>query len=156
VLPQAERIHQPQAVSSQERGRKSPNLFWGSPQNSGRAPFNQFIQGTPQNLGRAPNNQLSNIPSTLPPLHSLRLLPPPLCAQLTTYSLSSRQRPTHPSTPLVHSGLGCSLWPRYGHLETTQAVRRKSGSCMSLQQFLNSSGCGEKLIQISACFSVAR
>jgi hypothetical protein len=40
------------------------------PPTLGRAPFNQS-----SNLGRAPNNQLSNMFSTLPPLHSLGLLP---------------------------------------------------------------------------------
>ncbi len=58
------------------------------------------------NSGRAPTIQLGNMLSTLPPLHSLGLLPPPLCAQLTTsHTLSSRQGPTHPSTPFVYEGL---------------------------------------------------
>ena len=52
--------------------------------------------------------------------------------------LLSRQGPTHPSTPFV------------------QAARLKSGSSMSLFQFINISGCGENCIQSSACFSVAR
>jgi hypothetical protein len=138
------------------RRKKSPNLLWGATQNSGRAPFSQsshsgraqFNQSShsgrapfnhsshsgraPFNLSshsvRAHFNQLGNILSTLPPLHSLELLPL-LCMHSwlspISHTLSSRQGPTHPSTPLVHSGLGCGLWPRYGHLETMQAVRLK-------------------------------
>jgi hypothetical protein len=44
-------------------------------------------------------NQLGNMLTAQhpPPLHGLGLLPPPLCAQLTTsHTLSSRQGPTHP------------------------------------------------------------
>jgi hypothetical protein len=42
--------------------------------------------------------------------------PPPLCVHSwlppPPHTLSSRQGPSYPSTPLVHSGLGCGLWPR--------------------------------------------
>jgi hypothetical protein len=110
-----------QALKKEEKITKPP---------LGRAPFNQS-----NHSGRDHFNQLGNMLSTLPPLHSLGLLPPPLCMP---HTLSSRQRPTHPSTPLVHSGLGCGLWPQYGHLETTQAVPLKLRSSVSLQQFVNS------------------
>jgi hypothetical protein len=48
----------------------------------------------------------------------------------------------------------CSLWPQCGHLETTQAVTLKSGSSMTLLQFLNLPGYGENCIRKISCFSV--
>jgi len=45
-------------------------------------------------------------------------------------------------------------WPHYGHLETTQAVRLKSGSSRTLLQFLNLPGCGENCIRKFSHFSV--
>jgi hypothetical protein len=48
----------------------------------------------------------------------------------------------------------CGLWPQRGHLETTQAVTLKSGSSMTLLQFLNLPGCGENCIIKFSCFSV--
>ncbi len=56
----------------------------------------------------------------------------------------------------MHSGLRCNLWPRCGHLETIQAVRLKSGSSMSLQQFIKFSGCGEKCIRKFSTFQCGR
>ena len=50
--------------------------------------------------------------------------------------------------------LVCGLWPHYGHLETTQAVTLKSGSSMTLLQFLNLPGCGENCIRKLSCFSM--
>jgi hypothetical protein len=146
------------------RRKKSPNLFWGAPQNSGRATFNQVIRGAPHSsnlIWGAPQQSARQHVQHPPPLHSLRPLPPSIVCTADyllspTPSHPGKQRPTHPSTPLVHSGLGCGLWPRYRHLETTQAGRLQSRSKASLQQFLNFPGCGENLSQSSACFSVAR
>ncbi len=128
----AERIHQPSTACSQGRGEKSPIL-----------PV--FCKGPLQSIRPFWACAHFNHP---PPLHSLGLLPPPLCAQLILSTLPQlgQQRLTHPSTPLVHNGLGFGLWPRCGHLETTQAVRLKSGSSMSIQQFIKFSDCGENCI----------
>jgi len=70
--------------------------------------------------------------------HSLGL-PPPTC----TNSWSSL--PPHTKEAQIHTppptwgmvALVCGLWPHCGHLETTQAVTLKSGSSMTLLQFLN-------------------
>jgi hypothetical protein len=48
----------------------------------------------------------------------------------------------------------CSLWPQCGHLETTQAVTLKSGSNMTLLQFLNLPGFGGNCIRKFSYFSV--
>jgi hypothetical protein len=48
----------------------------------------------------------------------------------------------------------CGLWPQYGHLETTQAVTLKSGSSMTLLQFLNLHGFGGNCIRKFSCFGV--
>jgi hypothetical protein len=156
-------LEQKKSINPQLRAlkkkKKTPNLF-RAPQNSGRATFNpsSHLGRTPFNpsshLGCAPNNQIGNFPCHLLTLHSLEPSPFPLCAQLTTLHLPQlgQQRPTHPSTPLVHSGLRYGLWPQCGHLETTQAVRLKSGSSMSLQQFIKFSGCGENCIRKFSVF----
>ena len=44
----------------------------------------------------------------------------------------------------------CGLWPQCGQLETTQAVTLKSGSSMTLLQFLNLPGLGRNCIRSSA------
>ena len=41
----------------------------------------------------------------------------------------------------------CGLWPQCGELETTQAVTLKSGSSMTLLQFLNLPGFGGNCIR---------
>ncbi len=43
--------------------------------------------------------------------------------------------------------LDAASWPRYDHLEITQAVRLKSRSNRSLHQFMKQHGCGENRIQ---------
>jgi hypothetical protein len=48
----------------------------------------------------------------------------------------------------------CGLWPQCGHLETTQAVRLKSGSSRTLLHFLHLPGCGENYIRKFSCFNV--
>ncbi len=102
-----------------------------------------------------------NMHSTLPPLHRLGLLPPSfVCTAdyLLSHTLShvGQQGPPYPSAPFVHRDLGCSLWPPYGHLETMQAIRPKSRSRGSLQQFVNFPGCGENPIQKLSVFQLAR
>jgi hypothetical protein len=96
-------------------------------------------------------NQLGNIPSTFPLYMASDSFPPPLCEQLTTYSL-----PPPPTKASRDPHTPPHLWPWYGHLETRQAVRLKSRSNGSLRQFLNFPGCGENFCQSSACFSMAR
>ena len=95
--------------------------------------------------------------------HSLGLPPSSLSQQLVLPppSHQGQQRHTHPSTHLGYGGLSvrplasvCGLWPQCGHLETTQAVTLKSGSSMTLLQFLNLPGCGENCIRKFSCFSV--
>jgi hypothetical protein len=48
----------------------------------------------------------------------------------------------------------CGLWPQCGHLEITQAVTLKSGSSMTLLQFLNLPDFGGNCIRKFSCFSV--
>ena len=43
----------------------------------------------------------------------------------------------------------CGLWPQCGQLETTQAITLKSGSSMTLLQFLNLPGLGRNCIRSS-------
>ncbi len=43
----------------------------------------------------------------------------------------------------------CGLWPQSGQLETTQAITLKSGSSMTLLQFLNLPGLGRNCIRSS-------
>jgi hypothetical protein len=64
----------------------------------------------------------------------------------------SRHTPLHTPWGMVASV--CGLWPQCGHLETIQAVTLKSGSSMTLLQFLNLPGCGENCIRKFSCFSV--
>ena len=58
------------------------------------------------------------------------------------------QRDPHTPLPLLCMVASvCGLWVQCGHLETTQAVRLKSGSSRTLPQFLNLPGCGENCIR---------
>ena len=70
---------------------------------------------------------------------------------------TSHQGQRNPHTPPPLLGVVasvCGLWPQCGHLETTQAVTLKSGSSMTLLQFLNLPCCGENCIRKFSCFSV--
>ena len=79
-----------------------------------------------------------------------------LCAQLISPpSHIKASRGPHTPPPLLGMVASvCGLWPQCGHLETTQAVRLKSGSSMTLLQFLNLPGCCENCIRKFSCFSV--
>jgi hypothetical protein len=65
------------------------------------------------------------------------------------------QRDQHSPPPLMGMVASvCGLWPQCGHLETTQAVRLKSGSSRTLLHFLHLPGCGENYIRKFSCFNV--
>ncbi len=71
------------------------------------------------------------------------------------YLLSRRRKITRPpqGRALINQQ-GNKPTPQCGHLETTQAVTLKSGSSMTLLQFLNLLGCGENCIRKFSCFGV--
>ena len=74
-----------------------------------------------------------------PSLFTQLILPPPS---------DKGQRDPHTPLPLLCMVASvCGLWVQCGHLETTQAVRLKSGSSRTLPQFLNLPGCGENCIR---------
>jgi hypothetical protein len=69
--------------------------------------------------------------------------------------LIKASRDTHTPPPIWGMVASvCGLWPQCGHLETTQAITLKSGSSMTLLQFLNLPGCGENCIRKFSCFRV--
>ncbi len=99
-------------------------------------PFNQV-----SNFGRAPFNQVGNMgmPKNPPPPSYPRA--PSLLSVSTAGPPSPLiPRPAQTHTPPPTLGMVASvygLWPQCGHLETTQAVTLKSGSSMTLLQFLH-------------------
>jgi hypothetical protein len=69
--------------------------------------------------------------------------------------LHRKVQQTHtPSHTWGMMALVCGLWPQCGQLETTQAVTLKSGSSMTLLQFLNPPGFGGNCIRKLSYFSV--
>ncbi len=95
------------------------------------------------------------MPSTLPPLHSLGLIPSFVCTAdyLLCPALShlGKQGPTYPSTPFVYGVLGCGLMAlvqTFGNNAGDQTEVMIKGV---LWQFVNFLGCGENRIQSSAC-----
>jgi hypothetical protein len=99
------------------------------PTTLGRAHFNQSGRTQNHHVSRfgggggcplqsikqlSPDNQVSDMPSTLPPLHSLGLLLPSFVCTADyllcpTLSHLGKQGPTHPSTPFVYGILGFCL-----------------------------------------------
>ena len=66
-------------------------------------------------------------------------------------------RDPHTPPPLLSMlSLDAASWPRYGHLEITQAVGLKSRSCRSLHQFMKRPCCRENCIQKFSCFSARK
>jgi hypothetical protein len=126
---------------------------------SSRAPFNQPSNCAPARPFQSVRQKFYYLHTSTvssPPPHmawGLLFLPAPTADP--TSSLSPRPKePTHPSSLLGVVASVCGLWPQCGHLETTQAVTLKSGSSMTLLQFLNLPGWGENCIRKFRCFSV--
>ncbi len=132
----------------------SPNLPKGL-----EPPANQVSnKGAPFWKGRAPQEGAGN--EQLPTISTLQLnfpLPPHTAWDLLllppTADSSSLLTPRlwgGPHTPPSLLGMVasvCGLWPQCGQLETTQAITLKSGSSMTLLQFLNLPGCGGNCIR---------
>jgi hypothetical protein len=127
-----------------------------------RTPFNQ-----PGNFGRARPFQSSKQLCARAPLSVSKTRIQPSFPLHTTWPGTSffylpqqliQRPPSHqgqrnPHTPPPLLGMVasvCGLWPQCGHLETTQAVTLKSGSSMTLLQFLNLPGWGKTASESSA------
>ncbi len=126
--------------------------------NMGAPLINQVSNmGVPLSVGKTTFYHLHTSTGLSPSTsHSLGL-PPPLCPNIWSSFPPHTKASTDPHTPPPIWGVVasvCSLWPQCGHLETTQEVTLKSGSSMTLLQFLNLPGCGENFIRNFSCFSV--
>jgi hypothetical protein len=154
----------PQLLALKKKKNHQTSHPWARPDQSVRQLWACPKIIKPPILGRAQINLSGNF-GTISTLH-LDFPPPPHIAWgslLLTVStagphsppLIKASRDTHTPPPIWGMVASvCGLWPQCGHLETTQAVTLKSGSSMTLLQFLNHPGCGENRIRKFSCFSV--
>ncbi len=124
----------PQLLALLKKKKKSPNLPGAPCQSSKQHGHGQKSPSTFMAWGSLPPlclNSWSSLP--LIPRLAQAHTPPPIWSMVASV---------------------CGLWPQFGHLETIQAVTMKSGSRMTLLQFLNLPGCGENCIRKFSCLSM--